>query len=163
MKKIVYLNARITVVLDDKIDCYCDKINLTKSALVYKALIFYLSSKGYKDLERLHKLELARAVTKEDNYSLYLGTNALMTIVKMAKTSLLLTGKIDMDKLKIPIKNYKRLYNLFPNRIKKVLKDEMIAIEKLQYNSYIKEYMNNWDLVQEFIGIKKGTKRIELK
>ena len=80
----------------------------------------------------------------------------------MAKVSLLLTGQIDHGKLKICIKNYKKIYNSFPPRIKKALKNEMKTIEKLQYHSYIKEYINNWDIVQEFIHVKKD-KRIELK
>lgn len=163
MKRITQLNIRITTVLDDKIDGVCDKLNLTRSTLIYKALIYYLASKGCKGLDRLNRLEMARAKTKQDNYSLYLNGNALVTIVRMAKTSLLLTGRIDKEKLKIVIRNYKSLYNLFPNRIKKVLKEEMKAIENLQYDNHLKEYINNWDLVQEFIGIKRGSKRIELK
>ena len=161
MKRIVQLNIRITLVLDDKINDYCDQLNLTRSSLIHKALLFYLSEKGYKDIERLNQMELARSQTREDNFALYLNTNALVTIVKMAKTSLLLTGRIDQDKLKIPIKNYKKLYNLLPVRIKKVLKGEMATIEKLQYSSNIKEYINNWDMIQEFMGLKKGTKRID--
>lgn len=157
------MTVRITTVLDDKINKFCDRLNLTRSAFVYKAIIHYLISKGYKDIERLNEMELAKSITREENHCLYLGTNAIMTIVRMAKTSLLLTGKIDPEKLRIPIKNYKRLYNSMPTRLKKVLKYEMKMIEKLQYPIHLKEYITNWDLVQEFMSVEKKAKRLELK
>ena len=162
MKRLMQLNARITVLLDDKINDYCDQLKLTRSDFVYKSIIFYLKNKGYKGLARLLKHESARSKAKEDNYSLYLGTNAIVTLVKMAKTSLLLTGRIDAVKIKIVIRNYKTIYNSFSPNIKAALKQEMITIEKLENPKNLKQYIYNWDLIKEFLVINKD-KRTELR
>ena len=70
------MSLRITTVLDDKINNFCEKLTLTRSTFVYKAIMHYLIGKDYKDLERLNRQELARSQSKEDNFSLYLCSNA---------------------------------------------------------------------------------------
>ena len=42
MKKIVQLNVRITLLLDDKISEKCNDLNLTRSTFVYKAIMFLI-------------------------------------------------------------------------------------------------------------------------
>lgn len=164
MKRLVYLNARITVLLDDKVNHYCDRLNLTRSSFVLKSIMFFLKSKGYKVIEDSLMLQQQRELTKEDNHHLYLIKNAFMTIISICKMDLLLKGELNYDKINYMIRNYKRIYNYFPPRIKKLLKDDMRLLENLKYKNNLMQYMNNWDMVSEFIGSKKGSaKRIELK
>lgn len=162
MNKIVQLNLRITTVVDEKIDDYCDKLNLTKSTLVHKAIIFYLKEKGYKTLENEINIGVLRDIIRDQNYKLYLIKNTFMTIVNMAKMDLLFHTQINMNKVNTTIKDCKRLYNLYPPKIKKLLKDDIRQLEHLKHKPFLMQYMSNWDIVQEFIGIKP-MKRIMLK
>ena len=162
MKRVVQLNIRITALLDDKINDYCTNLRLTRSSFVYKALMYYLSKKGFKVITDQLKYEKQKEMTREDNYRFYLIKNTFMTIINISKMDLLLKGDINMDKIGYIIKNYKKIYNSFPPYIKRVLKDEMKTIEMLQHSSNLKQYINNWDLVQEFIHVNKD-RRIEMK
>ena len=49
MKRIVFLNIRISSLLDDTINDFCKKLNVTRSDLGYKALMYYLKDRGYID------------------------------------------------------------------------------------------------------------------
>lgn len=164
MKRIVQLNLRITTVIDEKIDDYCKKLNLTRSKLVFNALIFYLKSKGYKKLENSINITIQRENIRERNYQLYLIKNTFMTIINMSKMDLLFHTEINMNKVNSIIKECKRLYNLYPPKIKKLLKADIKQLENLRFKNNIMQFMNNWDLVQEFLGMKKNSaKRIEMK
>lgn len=166
MKKLVQLNCRITVLLDVAVDDYCSKINITKSKLVFDAISQYVKSKGYKEIVRNIDIDRQRENIREQNYQLYLIKNTFMTIINMAKMDLIQHTQININKVILEIKECKRLYNLFPQKIKNLLKDDIKQIEKLRYKNNIMQYMSNWDLIQEFMGIKKPMrpmKRLELK
>jgi len=165
MKRIVQLNIKITALLDDKLDKMCSLLNLKKSTLVYKAIIFYLKSKGFRNIENSLKIEAQRNKIREDNYNLYTIKNGFVNVINHAKVSLLLTGDVNLAKVKYNIKNYIKLYNLMPRNLKKLCEDDMKTLKKLEFKPNLMQYMYDWDLVKEFIGLKERSKmkRVELK
>lgn len=164
MKRVVVINVRITALVDDKINHYADKLHLTRSTLVYKALIYYLASKGYKTVENELNLQKQMEITKTENHYLYLTKNAFMTIINMSKVKLLVNGELDYKLIEHLVKSYLRIYRYFPVNIKKLLKKDMEKLKLLRKKPYIMQYINNWDLIREFVIVKKGSeKRLELK
>ena len=164
MKKLVQINFRATVALDDKIVSYADSVKITKSDLIYKALEYYLQNKGYDKLKKQVENQTQIEVIRENNHSFYLIKNAFMNIIKISKMSILLTGDIEYNKIDHMIKSYVKLYNTFPAKIKKLMKREIECLQLLKYKKYLMQYMNEWDLVKEFIlETSKTTKRIEFK
>lgn len=163
MKKFIKVTVNITAVLDVAIDDHCNQLNLTRSALFYQSLIFYLKNKGYKKLESEMKIDSQRSIIREQNHKLYLIKNTFMTLINMAKMDLLLHTEINISKVETTIKECKKLYNCYPSKIKKLLKDDMKQLESLRSRHYLMQFMNNWDLISEFLIEKKSTKKIELK
>ncbi len=163
MKKLVRLTINITAVSSVMLDDHCNKLNLSRSALFYESLIFYLKNKGYKKLESELKIDSQRSIIREQNHRLYLIKNTFMTMINMAKMDLLLHSEINMSKVESTVKECKKLYNCYSSKIKKLLKDDMKQLESLRSRHYLMQFMNNWDLISEFLIEKKSTKKIELK
>jgi len=163
MKKLGRLQVRIPILLDESLERFCEKHLMTKSQIVYLSLTEHLKGHGYKELEKEVNLEHERIRIKEQNFQLYLVKNTFVTIIRMAKMDLLLHQKVNFDKVKLSLKNCKKTYNLFPAKTKKLLKEDLKMLEFLKHERHIMQYITDWEMVREYLGMKQGVKAIELK
>ena len=162
MKRIVQINFRATVLLDDRLTHYSDELNISKSSLIHESIIFYLRHKGYKEIERSLKLQQRRDEIREFHHDLYLVKNTFMTVIRMAKMSLLISGRVNYKQIEFIIKKSIAVFNCFPVKTKKMMKDDIDCLKRLKEKPFLMQYLTNYDIVREFIHENKD-KRIEMK
>ena len=172
MKKLVGFKADERIL--DLMSKFCKENKVTRTDLIKDSVIDCMSrgnfkEKYVKDVNKIRrKIDYDKKLgdIKEVNHYLYAAKNVLIRIIDYSRTSILLTGKVDMGVVKLQQKDFKGLLKFMPPNIVKKLRfqiDEILSItpEKIESMCW-KDKEDNKKIEQQVIDIKKvNEKKIE--
>jgi hypothetical protein len=145
------MGVRATKEKKEYVQAYADSMGISVSDLIMAGVDSIINStnpKISKELQRKHKamqlrvkkLEWGKQI-KEDNRDMFIVRNAMRSTIQMAQASKYLTGNINMEQIKQVIKNYFKLFSYFPPKIKRIIKGDVSALNKLTDLGELERYL----------------------
>lgn len=147
------IHSRVSQEVDDFLSLVSLESQRSKSSILDMALSYFIeNSPDIDDKKRkLFKQEMRRSSSLKRNYGknksnlrcMYHLKNTYRRVLDLASFQYYIKGTVNMDMVKMIVKDAIDIYQSFPKEMKEVLKDDLEDIRKLQYKKYLMDLVDH--------------------
>jgi hypothetical protein len=140
------IKARVSDSVIKEVSKLCHLKKMTITELIRQSLISYIKTNvSPKESEAvLRELSLASALSnaREEMYHLYFLKNVTKRIMTISYFDRWSHGKVDMKKIEAILNRAMAVYKSFPDKVKELVKDDLIFMQKFRKEDFIVQYMH---------------------